>query len=361
MPALTTPPEIPVTTEFLPLPEPPRSRRFVESELLALPPPTYILDQWLPEKSVGFVAGIPNSGKSLLVLDWCMSIARGYPWLGCETAKQSVVYLTSEGTSAFGARIQAWREEYNAGMADDSFIVDFAGYQLGGEGQQYDQHRQSVRELLVARKAGVLVIDPLVNYMTGDANSAHVAVNFTGWCQQLAAELGLVVIIVHHETKAGSSKGGGYGALRNSGAFAGAADWVYSMEAKFHGGEDEESGLESTTLSAHKIKDGEWPQKMPFVLKQRQVSSAIRRRDGEMGTSVILKFRSVQTLEDQIKDYILANPGCTSGKVKENVSARAEAIVRTLRELEEAGLIENRKVGKADSWHLVFDASVEEL
>lgn len=355
MPSFTRPPE-PDDTNYLPLPvepEAPKPRRFTESELAKLPPPSYILDEWVPEKSVGFVAGIPNSGKSLLVLDWCMSIARGYSWLGWAAEKRGVVYLTSEGSSSFGARIEAWRDEYNAPMADDNFIVDFSSYQLGGEGQDYTQHREAVRDLLIERRAGVLVIDPLVNYMTGDANSAHVAANFTSWCQRLSLELGVVVIIVHHETKSGSSRGGGYGALRNSGAFAGAADWVYSMDAEFHEKEDSESGLKKTTLSAHKIKDGEWPPKLPFVLKQRQVASAIRRRDGEIGTSVVLKYMRTNSLDELVLDYIVENPGATSRAVRDNVPGQAKAISTSLSSLLDGGKIENRgKGGRAgDAWY----------
>ena len=353
MPAVTRPPE----EKVFPGPDdpvPPRSlaRVYTESELDRLEPPNYLLDGIIPERSLGFVAGVPNSGKSLIVLDWCMTLARGWDWYGRESVQRNVVYLTSEGSTNFNARIQAWRKNREASQANRHFTVVFDQLMLGGDPTTTYDDRARVEALLAEKEAGVLVIDPMVNYFSGSAKDEQNAINLTKWCQSLVAE-GTVVIIVHHVAKAGGSRGGGL-ILRDSGAFAGAADWVFEMDATFEDERDDAVGLKYSTLIPHKIKDGDWPSKMQFILEQIEVEAATRRLDGAVGTSVVLRYRGVQVRAEENRDKVLRvireGGGMSGNAVAVASSLRREVSAEVIRQLAEEGVIKDVSTTNNPKW-----------
>ncbi len=78
------------------------------------PPPKWLVDRHIPEKSVGFIYSEPGIGKSFLALDLSMSIAYGLPtWFGDNVSADSsasVVYIAAEGSYGFRNRIAAWRK-----------------------------------------------------------------------------------------------------------------------------------------------------------------------------------------------------------------------------------------------------------
>ncbi|HXQ29786.1 MAG TPA: AAA family ATPase, partial [Gemmatimonadales bacterium] len=86
-----------------PSPQPPRKVRFhlrTAAQLMALDPPAWQLEHYLPESALTVLYGPPGSGKSFLALAWALTIARGVPWLECQTQRGPVIYVAAEGTAA---------------------------------------------------------------------------------------------------------------------------------------------------------------------------------------------------------------------------------------------------------------------
>jgi hypothetical protein len=93
-----------------------QSKRFVfrtTEEALREPRTTYIIDGYLPEKSLTMIYGPSGSGKSFLCLDMAFHVALGRDWQGHKVKQGMVVYLAAEGSSGLRKRIEAWLQHHN--------------------------------------------------------------------------------------------------------------------------------------------------------------------------------------------------------------------------------------------------------
>lgn len=88
----------------------PRALRL--DELMALPSPSYLIRQRLPQRGLVFVYGPPKSGKTFLVCDICMSLARGTDWHGNKATPAGVLYVAGEGASGLGIRMRAYARRH---------------------------------------------------------------------------------------------------------------------------------------------------------------------------------------------------------------------------------------------------------
>jgi hypothetical protein len=364
----------PITT-FVPLEEdysvPTGSRRLLSEEALeSVPPPSYLIDGWMIDDSFTFVAGVPNSGKSLVAIDWAMCLARGYPWRGREVQRRKVLYLTSEGTASFRGRLEVWRlatgEDVAPGWISFCFDPMVLGSDIPDDQQMVADHAW-VEAQVQAMGVRMLVIDPFANYYRGPANTD--VSSFTNWCLSLNRK-GVSVLVTHHESKSRDHKGGGL-VMRNSSMLAGAADNVYVMKPTWHEGEDR-AGLAHTTLEAQKVKDGEYPAPITFTLQQLEADGAPVRLDGEPGTSVVLRYehsrhdRPDAERTEKLLAAITAEPGLSTNDLVAAVGGKRAKVLFELNRLAQLGRVENRgvPVGKGGrtkaAWYLLGD-QVEEL
>lgn len=81
--------------ELRPIAEPIKGITAAELMLKELPPLSYVVKDFLPQGLV-VLASPPKYGKSWLVLDLCLSVTGGRPFLGHETEKSSALYLALE-------------------------------------------------------------------------------------------------------------------------------------------------------------------------------------------------------------------------------------------------------------------------
>ena len=105
---------------------PPRSLfgavRFVDIDRVARPLQWTIQDV-LQRATLSLWYGAPSSGKSFLLTDAALSIARGMPWMGYRTHRGLVIYQTGEGGDGFGLRLKAYRQHANIEADDDLPII----------------------------------------------------------------------------------------------------------------------------------------------------------------------------------------------------------------------------------------------
>src|SRR5437879_985066 len=87
-----------------------RLRFWTEAELAALPPPVWLLEQFIPENSLAVLYGPPAVGKSFLALEWAMRVATCEPWLGRATRSGPAVFTAAEGGSGLAQRLAAYRK-----------------------------------------------------------------------------------------------------------------------------------------------------------------------------------------------------------------------------------------------------------
>lgn len=169
---------------------------------------------WIPLGKLAIVDGDPGLGKSLATLDVAARVSRGRAmpcgargWLFGEPA--GVVLLTAEDDPA-----DTLRPRLDAGGADVTRIVMLSGVQTGtGERMPRLDDVEAIREAIAAVEARLVVIDPLMAYLGGDAHRDNEVRQSLGPVAKLAADSGAAVVVVRHLNKSGGAhavyRGGG--------------------------------------------------------------------------------------------------------------------------------------------------------
>jgi len=216
-----------------------RSLSEVEEQL---PKPAFI-EGIAPQGSLFGLVGPFGSGKSFVAIDWALSAATGRDWCGRKVNGGAVVYITPEGTEAFGKRTRAWR--INRGNASEGEPVECPGnFHLIAEAPLL-MYPGDVEELLRAIQAlptapALVVVDTVARHMVGgDENSQRDMGLFVAGADRIRAATGATLLLVHHTGKDGK--------MRGSTALPGALD-AYAEVTK--------TGELSLTLSCGKAKDG---------------------------------------------------------------------------------------------------------
>lgn len=173
-------------------------------------PIEWFYDQRIPANSMSLVIGMPNCGKSTLLMDWAARVSNGSPWPvgGGNAPKGSVLILSAEDQPEhiIVPRLQA------AGADLDKIAI------VEGVSQMRTSEGKSVRTGVdVGRDADVLeayieqlgdvkliIIDPLDSYIGSDTdvfrgNEARAALEPL---KVLAEQRGVTVLICHHFNKA---------------------------------------------------------------------------------------------------------------------------------------------------------------
>ncbi len=181
---------------------PQRFRLLAPSELAALPPVRWRVRGVLPEEGIAALYGPSGSGKSFLALDMLAAVAAGRAWFGRRVKPAPVLYVALEGEAGISQRIQAHQERHGPLVSGFRFML-----------QPLDICKAADRADLVsaARAAGysggVLTIDTLNRAAPGaDENDSASMGAIIAATKALQAELGGLVLLVHHTGK-DASKG----------------------------------------------------------------------------------------------------------------------------------------------------------
>lgn len=186
--------------------------------------PDYLIDEVITEQSVITVYGPSGSLKSFVAIDLGMAVAHGVPWHGREVKQGCVVYVTGEGTSQIGHRLDAWD------IANGTEGVD-APFHLIPFGIPVSDPTWITNLIADIRNAGLspsmVWLDTLARtFGQGDENSQKDMNAYISGVDRLRDEFGCVVGIVHHTGK-DSDKG-----LRGSSALYAAMDTVIRTDRK---------------------------------------------------------------------------------------------------------------------------------
>jgi hypothetical protein len=204
-------------------------------DLSCLPEPSWLVNALIPESGLSAIFGAPGAGKSLLAMDWALSVAAGLPWLNSEVKQACVVYVAAEGHAGLRARIRAWQSRHPG--------ADLSRLRLLPEAVNLLEHQQveALRDALarLGEPVGLLVIDTMARSMSGgDENS----VRDIGLLVQAVDELrrGKAALLVHHSGLAGDRE-------RGSTALRAAVDMLAQVKR--------DARSASVSLSCEKLKD----------------------------------------------------------------------------------------------------------
>lgn len=176
----------------------------------ALPPVEWVVDGWVPRNGYTVVYGEPGVGKTLALLGMARAVRRGTRWQSMSTRQGAVLYYQGEGLAQFQDRIAAWDARYPlrsdqrmAPWAATERIVDLTT----PEGVAAVLHTVRRFEQREGESVALVIVDPLVEYMTGEENGEGMERASRG-LRALAKVGGLGVVVGHHSNASGERERG---------------------------------------------------------------------------------------------------------------------------------------------------------
>ena len=143
------------------------------------------------------LAGAPKVGKSWLVLNMCLSIAKGEPFLGLHTRRSGVLYLALEDDER---RLQRRILTITDESADHLYITNRCS--------QISEELEKELCLFLAehRDVRVIVIDTLQKIRAGGREMSYANdYDEISLLKNIADKLNIAVVLVHHTRKMGDS------------------------------------------------------------------------------------------------------------------------------------------------------------
>ena len=228
---------------------------------LNLKPIQYLIDGYIPEKSLAQIFGETGSGKSFLVLDMAFCVGNGIDWHGRETRQGNVVYIAGEGHAGLGQRIKALELKYK--IPADNLVISTQPANLTDEtGAKW------VAESIASHTPSLIIIDTLSRNFGGKNENATQDMGEFIMNIDLHIKQSATVLIVHHPGHV--EKGRARGAY----ALMGALDVNYQLT--------NDEGI--ITLINTKAKEFEPPVGLSFKLATQEIGFIGRK----MSTSLVL-------------------------------------------------------------------------
>lgn len=205
---------------------------WIESINDNLPDDEVLSDVWdnLPELAPPLIEGVLRQGhkmllagpskaaKSFALIELCISIAEGVPWLGFQCAQGKVLYVNLELDRA--SCLHRFRDVYTAAGIRPQNLDNIHIWNLRGKSVPMD----SLAPKLIRRAKNkgfiAIVIDPIYKIITGDENSADQMARFCNQFDKVCTELGCATIYCHHHSKGAQGGKRSMDRASGSGVFA---------------------------------------------------------------------------------------------------------------------------------------------
>ncbi len=156
----------------------------------------YIWDKTLAFKSSSMLAGKPRDGKSTLCLNLALAVSRGLPFLGRETHKSSVLYLSLDNSAEDMDEMLA-----RLGARDDDPLFIHSGT-IPPNGTEW------LVDVLKRNEVKLAIIDTMQRFFHLEDNHAYAeAINKMEPLDNFAKEVGFHVMYLHHAGKSGGYLG----------------------------------------------------------------------------------------------------------------------------------------------------------
>lgn len=207
-------------------------REWVEAANDDLPDPLPLASVWddLPELSPPLVEGVlrqghkmllagpSKAGKSFALIELCIAIAEGRPWLGFGCARGRVLYVNLELDAA--SCLHRFRDVYEALGAEPANLASIDVWNLRGKSKPMDELAPSLIRRALKTRPIAIVIDPIYKVITGDENSADQMARFCNQFDRVCTEVGCAVVYCHHHSKGAQGGKRAMDRASGSGVFA---------------------------------------------------------------------------------------------------------------------------------------------
>ena len=175
------------------------------------------------------LAGPSKAGKSFALIELCIAIAEGIPWLGFACAQGKVLYVNLELDRA--SCLHRFKDVYKAMGVNPvgSHVENIDIWNLRGKSAPMDKLAPKLIRRAGKKQYTAIVIDPIYKIITGDENSADQMAAFCNQFDKVATELGCAVIYCHHHSKGAQGGKKSQDCASGSGVFARDPDALLDM------------------------------------------------------------------------------------------------------------------------------------
>lgn len=164
------------------------------------------------------LAGPSKAGKSFALIELCISIAEGRPWLGFPCARGRVLYVNLELDKA--SCLHRFRDVYEALGWAPEHISNIDVWNLRGKAVPMDKLAPKLIRRSEKKGYDAVIIDPIYKVITGDENSADQMANFCNQFDKICTQLQAAVIYCHHHSKGAQGGKKSMDRASGSGVFA---------------------------------------------------------------------------------------------------------------------------------------------
>lgn len=159
------------------------------------------------------IAGASKAGKSFLLIELAVAIAKGTSWLGHRCTRGRVLYVNLEVADAsFDHRVKEVLDKLKEAVEPGYLDV----WNLRGENTAIDKLEPRLIRRAKNKKYSAIILDPLYKINQGDENSASEMAKFFNHLDTICKQLGASVILCHHHSK--GAQGGKFAMDRASGS-----------------------------------------------------------------------------------------------------------------------------------------------
>jgi hypothetical protein len=217
------------------------------SDLRRMPGQTWLVDRWIPDRSVGIIYGRFASGKSFIAFDLLLHLVYGMAeWHGIKLPGEPCygLLIAREGGSGFKRRIDAFKKHHEIDEDTDRIVFMRSPVNFG-DPAQFAELKSAIEAS--GRQFKAVVVDTVGRALPGeDMFDPKSITRFMEHLQQLGEISEGVAIGIHHENKAGEVMGSIY--------FDNNSDFMFHVERQ---GDPASEPLRHGKISCVKQKDGE--------------------------------------------------------------------------------------------------------
>lgn len=187
-----------------------RLRFLSPGECADAPSRGYVIKGLLAPGDVGCIYGAPGAGKSLISPHLGYAVAQGRTAFGMRTKPGKVFYVAAEDPHGMRGRVSALQRKH--GDADAFMLVEGVSDLLDGGSTDFAALYTAVKE----QRPSLIYIDTLAMAFPGlEENSADAMGRVVAIARKLAS-YGAAVVLIHHDTKAGTPTPRGHSLLNGA-------------------------------------------------------------------------------------------------------------------------------------------------
>lgn len=145
------------------------------------------------------IVGGSKTGKSFLLIEFCLAVASGRSWIGWKCAQGRVLYVNLELDR--NSCLHRFKDVCEAAGVPREAFQQLDIWNLRGRTESIDKLVPKLVRRAKKHSYKAIVIDPIYKVLTGDENSAEQMAKFCNQFDRIATETGAAVVYVHHHSK----------------------------------------------------------------------------------------------------------------------------------------------------------------